>query len=185
MINLIPKEEKKAMIRGFYYRLVVLFFTVIAVSLFIAGLTRLPSFFLSSTKISIAEANLNTQKNEPVPVPDQEALAVMQDLNAKLSIIKAASLNKFSVSRDVLSAIFLKKGSSIKITDITYTSDSTNGSQVYLQGLAPSREVLLSFRQALEDDPMFKQVDLPISNFVKGSDIEFFLKLAPAQTNAK
>ncbi len=185
MINLIPKEEKKKMIYGFYYRLVILFFTILGTSFFILSLANLPAYFLSSTKVSIAEANLNTQKNEPVPVPDQEALAVINDLNAKLAVIEDAKKKDFRISQDVLSAIIAKKSPSIKITDVSYSNEPLKGNRVSLQGVAPSREILLTFRQALEDDPMFKNVDLPVSNFVKGSDIKFFLSLAPAKANAK
>jgi len=67
----------------------------------------------------------------------------------------------------------------IKITDISYENDSLNGKKISIQGTAPSREVLLSFRQAFENDNTFKQVDLPISNFVKGSNIQFYLSLIP------
>ena len=76
--------------------------------------------------------------------------------------------------------IILKKMSNIKITDISYENDPLKGRKVSIEGNAPSREILLLFRRALEDDVLFKQVDLPISNFVKGSDIKFYLNLIPS-----
>jgi len=50
---------------------------------------------------------------------------------------------------------------------------------VSIEGIAPSREILLAFRRLLENDPLFKSVDLPISNFIKGSNIRFNLNLIP------
>ena len=41
-------------------------------------------------------------------------------------------------------------------------------------------ERLLLFRKALEDNTAFKKVDLPISNFVKGSNIQFDINLIPS-----
>lgn len=184
MINLIPKTEKKEMVKGFYYRLVVLFLATLGVSFLIASISILPSYFLSSTKKNIVNAKLQTQKNEPVPLPDQKTLETIKDLNNKLSLIEKKEADKFIVSNRVINSIILKKMPSIKITDISYDNSSRNESgqsrKVSIQGTAPSREVLLLFRKALEDDANFKSVDLPISNFVKGFDIKFSLNLIPS-----
>ena len=80
----------------------------------------------------------------------------------------------------MIGAILLKKRSDIKITQILYQNDGTNGKKITLTGIASSREVLLLFRQALEDSSSFKDVVLPISNFVKGSNIDFSLSLTPS-----
>ena len=70
--------------------------------------------------------------------------------------------------------------SDIQITRIAFENSPVSGKQVDLSGLAPSRERLLLFRQALENDTAFQKVDLPISNFVKGSNIQFSLSLTPS-----
>ena len=184
MINLIPKEEKKKMVKGFYYRLVVLFLTTVSVSVLVAFIALLPSYFLSSVKNSIANEKLEKQKSEPVPLPDEKTLAVIKDLDNKLNLIERSGNNEFTVSQRVISAIILRKMPNIKITNISFESDSKNGSlkgpKISIKGLAPSREALLSFRLALESDKLFKQVDLPISNFIKGSNIQFYLNLIPS-----
>ena len=184
MINLIPKEEKKKIIKNFYYRLTVLFLVMGSVSFLIAFMAILPSYFLVSGKDNIIKIKIENQKNEPILLPDQQTLAMIKDLNSKLVLIENAWNNDFTVSQKVINAIILKKMSSIKITDISYENNSeansSEGRKVSIQGEAPSREVLLLFRQALEDSSAFKQVDLPISNFVKGSNIQFYLSLIPA-----
>lgn len=179
MINLIPKEEKGKMARVFYYKLVVLLLLALGTSFLIILAAILPSYFLSSVKNNIVNAKLETQKSEPVPLPDQQTLLVIKDLNNKLSLIEHAENSKFTISEKVINAIISKKMADIKITDISYENDPLKGKKVGIQGIAPSREVLLSFRLALENDKLFKQVDLPISNFVKGSDIQFYLSLIP------
>jgi len=183
MINLIPKEEKKEMAKGFYYRLAVLFFVVVGISFLFACVAILPAYFLSLTGNNVAEEKLAAQKGEPVPLLDQQTLATIKDLNSKLDLIEKIENNKFNVSQKVINTIILKKMSGIKITDISYENDSHNsppqGRKISIEGTAPSRSLLLSFRQALEDDPNFKQVDLPISNFVKDSNIQFYLSLIP------
>lgn len=180
MINLIPNQEKKEMIKSFYYRLVILFFVVFGFSVFVLLISILPSYFLSSAKSEFINFKLKSQKNEPVPSPDQQTLLVIKDLNTKLDLIENAENNKFDISQKVIKAIILQKISSVKITDISYENDPKKGKKISIQGTAPSREVLLSFRLALEGDSSFKQVDLPISNFIKGSNIQFYLSLIPS-----
>lgn len=179
MINLIPNKEKKEMIKSSHSRLVILFLVIASFSFLIASVAILPSYFLSAVRNSIINTKLEIQKSEPVPIIDQQTLLVIKDLNNKLDLIEKAENNKFTISEKVVNAVISKKMPNIKITDISYENDSLNGKKVSIQGTAPSREVLLSFRQAFEDDNTFKQVDLPISNFVKGSNIQFYLSLIP------
>ena len=183
MINLIPNKEKKEMVKGFYFRLVVLFLVAGSISIVIAFVAILPAYFFSSAKSNLINTKLEAQKLEPVPLPDQETLAVIKDLDKKLDLIEQAESSRFVVSEKVVNAIILKKTPAIKITDISYQKDKKNDlskGKISVQGTAPSREILLLFRRALEDDVNFKNVDLPISNFVKGSDIQFYLSLIPS-----
>ena len=180
MINLIPTEEKKILAKDFYLRLVALFFIVLAVSVLIASAALLPSYFIASIKENLANTKLDLQKREPVPSIDKETLSMIGLLNNKLGLIEKAQVNKFIVTERIINEINLKKMPDIKITEILYENDPLIGKKISINGIAPSRERLLLFRRALEDDTFFKKVDLPISNFVKGSNITFYLSLIPS-----
>lgn len=170
------------MVRGFYYRLVVLLLITVSVSFLVVFAAVIPSYFLSVVKNNIVNTKLELQKNETVPLPDQQTLAIIKDLDSKLSLLEKSEKNKFIVSEKVINAIILRKLPKIKITNISYEANSakTKSKRISIQGVAPSREVLLAFRIALENDVSFKQVDLPISNFIKGSNIQFYLSLIPS-----
>lgn len=168
------------MVKGLYYRLVVLFLVMIGSSLLFASIVMLPAFFLSSMENNIADSKLEAQKREPVPLPAEQTLKTIKDLNNKIALIESAENNKFIVTQKVINTIILKKMSSIKITDISYEASLPPNKKISIQGTAPSREALLLFRKALGDDATFKSVDLPISNFIKGSNIQFYLSLIPA-----
>lgn len=180
MINLIPNEEKKKMIKGFYSRLIVLALFMVSTALGVAILALLPAYFLSNSKSNIATEKTEIQKTASIPFFDGETETIIKDINNKLNVIENAQKSGFSVSEKIINAIFVKKISSIKITQISYENNSTSGKKVRISGTAPSREVLLLFRRALEEDKSFKSVDLPISNFVKGSNIQFYISLIPA-----
>ncbi|MFA6353649.1 MAG: hypothetical protein WCW93_01825 [Candidatus Paceibacterota bacterium] len=180
MINLIPKEEKKKMVIDFYFRFAILFVGMLDFCILIAFVSLLPSYFVTSIKYSLISTKLENQQLEPLPILGQESLASVKDIDTKLVLIEKFEKNKFLLSVKVINAVLLKKRSDIKITQILYENNEKNGRKISLTGVAPSREVLLLFRKALEDSPDFKNIVLPISNFVKGSDIDFNLSLSPS-----
>ncbi|MFA6520066.1 MAG: hypothetical protein WCT44_00475 [Candidatus Paceibacterota bacterium] len=180
MINLIPKEEKKKMTRGFYLRLFVLFIGVLNFCILVAAISLLPAYFSSSVNDTFVDTQLENQKNEPLPVLGEQSLLAVKDINNKIDLIENARKDKFIPSSQVINAILLEKRADIKLTQIFYEQGPTGGRKIKITGTAPSREVLLLFRQALEKSASFKSVDLPISNFVKGADIQFYLSIVPA-----
>lgn len=174
--------------RNFLYRLLVVYLLAISLPILIGLGVMIPSFFLTYLKTNLVEKKLETQQAEPMPSIDQAALKAIADLKNKIRIIESAEKNKFIVSEKVINALMAKKMSQIKITGIAYENtmfnspdeEPTEVKKIHIEGMAPSREVLLLFRKALEDSAVFKQVDLPISNFIRGSNIQFFLSLTPA-----
>jgi len=179
MINLVPKAEKKKIATDFFYRLAALFLMTLNFCILVAFISIIPSYFLSSVKDASVNMKLEIQKNEPLPLFDQQTLDTIKDINNKLDLVEKAEKNRFPISEKIIRAVLLKKRPDIKITQILYENNPTQGKKISILGTAPSREVLLLFRQALENDPTFKNIDLPISNFVKGSNIQFYLSLIP------
>jgi hypothetical protein len=179
MINLIPKEEERKMAVDFYSRLAVLFLLMLSFSVLAACVAILPAYFISSVNNSVVSTKLKMQKAQPLPELGEQSLATVKDINTKLGLVENAEKNKFSVSEKIVNAILLKKTPGVKIIQILYDSEQTQGKKINILGTATSRETLLSFQEALEDDPAFKNIDLPISNFVKVSNIQFDLSLEP------
>lgn len=179
MINLIPKEEKKTMAIDFYYRLLVLFFIVLDFCILIFIFSLAPSYIMSSAKKDIFNLKLETQEKEAIPSLGESSISIIKNVNSKLDLVENSKKNKFLVSEKVINAIILNKRSDIKITKILYDNNGKS-KKISITGFAPSRAVLLLFRQSLEDSLNFKSIDLPISNFVKESNIEFYLSLIPS-----
>jgi hypothetical protein len=177
MINLIPNEEKKKKVKDFYFRLAVVFFMVLGFSMMIATVAIMPSYFLSLVKKNLVNTLLEGLESNPISSRDQETLNTINDLKNKLKIIEGTQKSEYSISKRVINEILVNKMPDIEINEISYESISPGGKLVSIKGVAPSRERLLLFRRALEDDVAFKKVNLPISNFIKGSNISFSLSL--------
>ncbi|MEK7572421.1 MAG: hypothetical protein AAB493_01000 [Patescibacteria group bacterium] len=180
MINLIPIEQKKKIVMSFYYKLAVMVFFMFGVSVFMASFAILPSYILSSMKKNIVNQKLEIQALEPIPKLDEQTLATLNSLNSRLDLIEKIKDDKYIISQKVIKEVVSRKISGIKITHIFYENNPANGKKISISGIASSRERLLLFRQAFEDYTVFKKVDLPISNFVKGSNIKFNLNLIPS-----
>ena len=182
MINLIPNEEKKRMTLDFNNRLWVLFLLVMNFSILVACISIVPAYIFSVDKNAAVKKNLDYQNAHPLDSGQQQSLDTVKALNNKLLLIKNAEESKILISQRVVNAILLNKDPKIKITQIDYTeSDPVQGKKISISGTAPTREDLLAFRQTLEENTSaFKKVDLPISNFVKESDLQFSLSLSPS-----
>lgn len=180
MINLIPNEEKKMMIKDFYYRLVTVILLMLSLVALIASVALLPSYFLSSVKKNVINEQLDKEIVEEISSYDQQTLLAVSALDSKLSLLEKSERDKFLVSDRVISEILSNRISNIKITQISFENNEIKGKQISIRGTAPSRERLTLFRRALESNPLFKEVDLPISNFIKGSNIQFYLSLIPS-----
>lgn len=177
MINLIPNEEKKIMRRDFYFRAATIFLLALGLTMLIACVTLLPTYFLSIEKEKQINQKLDIQNQNKIKIEDQQVFINVSSIDEKLSLFEKTEKNHFLVSERVINQILLKKVKDIKITQISYKNSEKDGHMVNLSGIAPNREKLLLFRQVLEDNPSFKKVNLPISNFIKGSNIQFSLSL--------
>ena len=70
MINLIPTEEKKEIKKEFYFRLLIVFFSMLVLVILVFLVAILPSYLISlENKISISR-ELEKQKNEIMPEID-------------------------------------------------------------------------------------------------------------------
>ncbi len=180
MINLIPSQEKKKMVNDFYLRLFIVFFAVISIAFLVAAIAIVPYYFFSKDKFDFASEKLISQMNVPVPFFDKKTNELINDIDLKVSLIEEAQKGKFLVSENVIDKILSKKTPSIKITRISFEDTLAKGKVISIVGSAASRDKLSNFRDTLQADPDFEKVDLPISNFVKGKDIQFNLTIIPA-----
>lgn len=178
MINLVPNNEKKIMKKDFYLRLIVMFFFMFGFCILITSILLVPSYYVSSLKKRNALDNLEYLRSFSLPSLAQDSMNDIQELNAKLALFEKAQKEKFFVSFNVLDLVLLKKIPGIKITQMSFNTDIQGGKSLDLKGVSNTREDLLIFKKNLEDNGVFSSVNLPISNFVKTSNIQFSINLS-------
>ncbi len=180
MINLIPSEEKKKIRKDFYMRVVIVSFFVLGIAILLSNIMLIPAVFYASLEKTLVENHFNNNQNQLSLELNPEDKTLVDSLNSKINLVNNFQKDKFLVSVRVIDNILNRKTDGIKIKDINYTNDVSKGKSINIRGQASSREKLVIFKNKLSEDANFKKVDLPVSNFIKSSDIEFNLVLIPS-----
>lgn len=177
MINLLPTEEKNKINKNYASRLSVFYLYVLSACFFIASVAFLPAYFYFSLKDKIALQKKETISALPVPTPDKETEGIIKDMNFKMTLIEKTEGEKYSVLDMMINQVIASKLPDIKINQFYFNITEEGKKAVEIRGEAPNRERLLMFRNSLEQNKTFAVVDLPISNFVKGQNIDFSINL--------
>jgi len=177
MINLLPKEQKKALKHEYEIRLFSVICLAVAILGIFATILILPSYFFSNSKEVLVEKSLEdfNRDNPEIKVADLDK--VYTDINSKLKTLDSSWPNDILIDetfKDLLSTV--PKG--ITVTQFLYNENADGGKLFEIHGQASDREVLQSFKTVLEQDARFKDIVLPISNFVKKTNIDFVLSFA-------
>lgn len=177
MINLTPNQEKKKLIKDFYMRLIIVFFFSLGIAILFSTLALVPAYILARQNINIEKKNMANIKQIQNSKIDEKTLSNIGKLNSRLTIIEKSKNKDFTISEKIVNDIILKKNSNIKIDKFNFEENIESGKTLKIEGLANTREKLLAYRKSFENDPRFSKVDLPITSFIKSTDIKFNLTL--------
>lgn len=135
--------------------------TIVVTSCFLISLV----FYLLLT---MQARNLPTEQDNNLNLPKQE-IAQVNAIN-KLSE-KVVKIGKASyIPQEIINEITLLKVAGLHI--ITYQLDFDSG-KITVKGSADNRQVLIDFKNALEDDENLEDITIPLSSFEKEDNLEF------------
>lgn len=172
MLNIFSTEEKKKVLTEYRLRLAV-------VSIFAVGALVLSSLVLLAPSYLLAVAKHNDADRELVVLEEKggareqerEINIQIRDINSKISLLANGNDGRLSPPQIILDIIEIK-GDTIKIEQFAYDANTTQ-ERITLSGTALDRSSLALFVEALKKNPLFTDVSLPISSYVKSSDINF------------
>ena len=176
MINLIPIKEKKKIRAEYRFRLGVVV-ALASVSLFLISLVLLfPAYLLTLSKYQFASENLAKIEIEHGEVAQEEEIADQTSMvNKKINFFLQEGKESWMFSEVVIKIIEIK-GPTIKIKNMSYES-SLGKERFVISGRADDRDILASFVEKLKRDPSFTSVTIPISSYIKSTDIDFSIIL--------
>lgn len=169
LINLLPTNEKELLRLEKIYRSLMFFGRIFFAALL--TLVVLLSIILAFLKIQLAEVKKNSlMENQSASAREMEALKnEVSFANQKLLMIsQVRNEQKFS-------PLILEDFSRLTPSGIQFFSFFFDGKtqKASLDGHAASRDIFISFKTALENNPRFSQVDSPLSNLTKSTENNF------------
>lgn len=176
MRNLLSEQFKHSLRGEYLLRLGIVFGWLLTTAFCIGILTLIPSFVFTTARHSTLEDQHRLMQAKVGGVNTEEGGegAPVALLRERLEVL-AASKDKQRLTEALLS-VLTYRGDAIALTSISY-SKASGETQLSIKGTALSRDALLSFEQALEEDDRFDSVDLPVSNLARERDILFDITL--------
>jgi hypothetical protein len=172
MINLLPDKEKKKVRLEYLFRTlsVIAFFVMLAGIVFLAFMT--PSYFLTKYRIDDLANRLGEAKRLAGSNADKDKLnSKLAEIKEKISYLKPSDDPDIA---QIFSSIIRDKNSNIKIKNLSFQAGDIG--EIKIGGVSSDRDSLKQFGGALKNDALIKNIDLPISDFAKGSNIDFSIK---------
>ncbi len=186
MINLLPPEQKRELNKAYIIRLITLSIAIITVAVVLGGAFLVPSYLETSAKEDKILDDLGSIQSKNIQ-SKEELDSIIKDINTKLSIFSDPN-SKFIFSEDAVLPVITRKNKDISITNIGFslTKDPKQKDSptvklpdlknIIVNGTAKNREALLLFERELKKETQFTGVNVPISNFVEGSNISFSIQ---------
>ncbi|TSD03140.1 MAG: hypothetical protein Athens071416_201 [Parcubacteria group bacterium Athens0714_16] len=178
MANLLPKKEKDFIKKEYLIRLIIVFLSLLMVSMLLFVVFLIPSYISLVVKENTAIEQINLVKKS---VQNKDNAEVEKKLN--LIMVKTAVLKRYVEETslgDVIYAIVKNKPNGIYISDILYNKIQKKDAiekVITVQGTSETRDELLVFKESLIDVQYFKEVNLPLSNLTKDSDVSFLINI--------
>lgn len=174
---LLPSKERKALQREYRIRLAILMMLFASISIMVGILCLLPSYL----HISNAEDNVLSQKMTLLQSRKDSGGEEIQKSLLRTQVIAEKVLSPINsqplLYEDILQKIIVlkKKDVVLRSMSMSLTQGTSTVASVVVLGQATTRESLLDFKTQLENNPIFAEVTLPLSDLAKSREVSFSL----------
>lgn len=186
MINLLPFQYKKELWQIEKQKIIAILGSVLLLSLFCLTLILFSVEIFTEGQVTVQRIFASVWEREFRQTEIQELQKKVKLANqtlAKLSSFYEAGFSFADAAKEIIQT--LPEG--ISLYSLSFGSLTEQGPpegkqapygagvEVSLSGFAESREILFKFKNNLEMTPNFKDIYFPASNWVKPTDIDFFV----------
>lgn len=175
MINLIPPAARRSVVREYWLRAISVWLLLFGTGCLIVASLLLPTYVLIRLQVGELEQTA-VAASEKVATYDVSASALVA-ANKQAQLLMGTSTTPFST---YLTQLEQFAGAGVVLRDIQFVRSKTGVGSITVAGTAATRQVLANFRDALEAEPAFSKVNLPISNLIKDRDLLFVIDITLA-----
>jgi hypothetical protein len=171
MINLIPPQAKKGIVREYWTRVVSVWFYTWSAALLGGVLIMVPAYVLINSQVSVYEESAKLASEKVATFEDVSKGLAASSLQAG----KLVTSFRQSLISERISALRSLEKPGVTLSDFTIGRVDETYAPIQVTGTAQNRQALAAFRDRLLAQPDVASVDLPISNLAKDRDIQFSL----------
>lgn len=174
MFNLLPENQRKNIEREYKMRRLVVAGALFLAVLVVAVVSLAAPDILFRQKYKEAKQNSSYLEKSAVLKKSEQLSLETKLANQKIESLKPeATIAVY----DLFKKIVNNKPAGIKIESLSYSKKNTERIDVSVGGVASNREALMDFQKNLGKEQEFVNVDLPLSDLVKGVNAPFLIKI--------
>ena len=175
MRNILLQKDKKRLYREYQFRIIIVVLTFMLFTMIGSFVLLTPSYLVSKYKESNTLEYANIIKKS-VEIQEKSIFSsILNDTKIKLQLLAG---NEGDVSfEDTIKTIVKNKPIGVKINSFSYTKNNENQQETTITGTASERGILLKFQKDLQNESIFSDIVLPISNLAADRDIRFSMKI--------
>ncbi len=182
-MNLLPQADKSAIKQEYYRRLAVVAAVFFLVIILIGMIPLTTAYIVAMYQISNLNKEINFTNQSNLARGTGANEAIIKDVNSKIDLLNA--VGKDDLGYDI-SAIYASiiASSTAKITSLAYDQVQVKkgttkevAHRIVVSGVAADRSQLQAFVKVLKSDSRFASVDLPISDLIASSNIDFSITI--------
>jgi Tfp pilus assembly protein PilN len=181
MINLIPPAGYTVLKREYLLRVGASFSFLMAVILFVLTISLAPTYILTSAQIADYELRINSVEDEAALFAEAER----QVIEAHTVLTQLQTVGHTMHTTDILREIERIAPTGISFKTFYLSSGAQNAPQtLQVQGVASTREVLIRFKNTLEDSSFFEKAEVPIADLARDVDLPFAVTITLVKTSS-
>jgi hypothetical protein len=175
MTNFLPEKLKKEVKREYLFRLLSFSSLSLLVVIMVAICFLMPSSFLSKTKINFIDKQISDE-NATLLKSDPSLVSETKKTNEITGVLSSGINNEDQIN-SILKKIINAKNDDVKISIFSFSIDPSGARKFSVQGTSNTRDSLISFTKDLKSLGIFANVDLPVSDLIKNSNVDFTIGL--------
>jgi len=175
MFKLLTEEEKQKVAHEYAARRIIIVLYALILVLVVGIIGLLPSYVLSTARQNEVSEHTKITGNSLLKGDESELKAWLAQINKKLDVL-SPKLDTYEPSI-FIERILDQKINGIRINGISWTR-SEDGLEFSVEGVAVDRQILVAFKDRINDSEDFSSVVLPISDLAQDVDIDFQIKFS-------
>ena len=177
IINVLPLEQKRELLREFWVRFVSIFCIFIAVVFIIGNFLLFPSYLFSKSKEVLAEQEFEKFNLDNPEISTKNLDDSIKDLNSQLSLLSDEQNKKQVSVTNTFDELLMSRPAGITFSQILYSEGSDGVLSMDVYGVSTDRSALSNFKSILEKNQKYSEVILPISNFLEKTNLNFKISI--------